>query len=57
MLAEEALALSIEAASALGASNAPELAAEYLARFPGGRFRDVAQRAVEKLPEPASTAH
>lgn len=44
-LAEEALALAIEAAAARGDERAVELANEYLSRFPGGRFREVARRA------------
>jgi len=45
-LHEEALALSIEAAAALGDSEAPRLAALYLQRYPSGRFRSQAQRAL-----------
>ena len=44
-LVEEALALSIEAAAARGDEAAATLAAEYLRRFPAGRFREVARRA------------
>ena len=44
-LAEEALALSIEAASARGDARARELAERYLARYPTGRFRRAAERA------------
>lgn len=45
-LHEEALALSIEAASALGEEEASRLAAIYLQRYPRGRFRGQAQRAL-----------
>ena len=45
-LQEEALALSIEAAAALGDDEAPRLAATYLQRFPRGRFRAQAERVV-----------
>jgi hypothetical protein len=44
MLAEEALVLSIEAAAQIDEAQARSLAAEYLARFPSGRFRSWAQR-------------
>lgn len=44
-LAEEALALSIEAHLALRDDTARGLADQYLATFPGGRFRDVAEQA------------
>jgi hypothetical protein len=44
-LAEEALALAIEAHAALHDSTAITLADEYLQRFPGGRFRDIVARA------------
>ncbi len=44
-LQEEALALSIEAAVALGDVEASRLAALYLQRYPQGRFRGQAQRA------------
>lgn len=43
-LAEEALALRIEAASASGDARAKQLAQRYLSRYPGGRYRDLAQR-------------
>jgi hypothetical protein len=43
-LQEEAMALSMEAAATRGDNAAPELARQYLARFPNGRFRDQAQR-------------
>ena len=45
-LNEEALALSIEAAAALGDAEASRLAALYLQRYPSGRFRAQAQRAL-----------
>jgi hypothetical protein len=45
-LHEEALALSIEAAAALGEPDASRLAAAYLQRYPQGRFRGQAQRAL-----------
>ena len=38
-LAEEALALSLEAAVLRGSAQADELAQQYLARFPNGRYR------------------
>lgn len=44
-LAEEALALSIEAFATLDDREAFALASEYLRRFPQGRFRDQAERA------------
>jgi hypothetical protein len=43
VLEEEALALSIEAASAAGESRTHALAADYLDRFPSGRFRALAE--------------
>jgi hypothetical protein len=45
-LHEEALALSIEAAAALGDADASRLAGLYLQRYPQGRFRGQAQRAL-----------
>jgi hypothetical protein len=45
--AEEALALSIEAAVARGDESARSFAAQYLKRYPGGRFRDQAERALQ----------
>jgi hypothetical protein len=48
-LAEEALALSIEAASSLHDERARGLAARYLAAFPHGRFRDAAERAASRF--------
>src|SRR5689334_6336909 len=44
-LAEEALALSIEAASARNDPRAKDLASRYLAKYPNGRFRSAAERA------------
>ena len=43
-LAEEALALRIEAASASRDLRAKSLAQSYLSRYPGGRYRELAQR-------------
>ncbi len=43
-LAEEALALRIEAASAGRDPRAKPLAHSYLARYPGGRYRELARR-------------
>jgi hypothetical protein len=45
-LAEEALSLEIEAAIELHAPRAATLAREYLSRYPGGRYTDIAQRAL-----------
>lgn len=45
-LQEEAFALSIEAAAALGDDEARRLAATYLQRYPRGRFRAQAERAL-----------
>ncbi|HVY32011.1 MAG TPA: hypothetical protein VHB79_35995 [Polyangiaceae bacterium] len=42
-LAEEALALRIEASSARKDGQASKLASAYLARFPNGRYRDLAK--------------
>ena len=44
-LSEEALALSIEAATVRGGAGVRELADRYLARYPGGQFRSAAERA------------
>jgi hypothetical protein len=44
-LAEEVLALAIEARTALGDSAAAPLAERYLQRYPHGRFREQAERA------------
>jgi hypothetical protein len=43
-LGEDALALGIEAAAARHSPNATVLAQQYLERFPGGRFRDMAEK-------------
>lgn len=43
-LAEEALALAIEAASVRGDPRAKDLASRYLARYPSGRFQKAAER-------------
>ena len=43
-LAEDALALSIEAAMARKDPRAADYARRYLARYPEGRFRSLAQR-------------
>jgi hypothetical protein len=51
-LVEEALALGIEAARARGDARAPALAADYLRRFPGGRFADAARRTLAQRPAP-----
>jgi hypothetical protein len=45
-LAEEALSLRIEAAVALDNDAAPRLAREYLSRYPNGRYKGIAQRAL-----------
>jgi hypothetical protein len=45
-LAEEALSLQIEAALDLGAPRAQTLAAEYVARYPNGRYLAAARRAL-----------
>lgn len=47
-LAEDALALSIEAAAARRDPRAADYARRYLARYPQGRFRAVAERALGK---------
>jgi hypothetical protein len=49
-LAEEALALSIEAASALHDDRARLLATHYLVAYPGGRFRETAERVAARPP-------
>jgi hypothetical protein len=51
-LVEEALALGIEAARARGDARESTLAAEYLRRFPSGRFADAARRALAPRPTP-----
>jgi hypothetical protein len=45
-LAEEALALAVEAAAANGDPRVKELAVEYLGHYPRGRFRDSARQAL-----------
>jgi hypothetical protein len=49
-LAEEALALRIEASSARHDGRAAKLAAVYLAQYPRGRYRDLASRALSSSP-------
>ena len=51
-LAEEVLALAIEAFAALDDAAARSLADEYLRRFPGGRFSDQAERAQRRFRDP-----
>jgi hypothetical protein len=46
VLSEDALALSIEAASAQHDPRAADYARRYLAKFPHGKYRDLANRAV-----------
>jgi hypothetical protein len=46
VLAEEVLSLQIEAAVAAGDPRAPAFAREYLARYPDGRYRERAERAL-----------
>lgn len=46
VLSEDALALSIEAASAQHDPRAADYARRYLAKFPHGKYRDLASRAV-----------
>jgi hypothetical protein len=48
-MAEEALALSIEAASARGDGRAKDLIARYFARYPNGHFRGVVESARARL--------
>jgi hypothetical protein len=50
VLEEEAFMLSIEAAMARRDPNARVLAREYLARFPAGRFRSQAAKAITPSP-------
>ena len=45
-LAEEALALRIEASMARGGGREKRLATAYLAQYPNGRYRELAQRAL-----------
>jgi hypothetical protein len=47
-LAEEALALAIEAATVRGDARARVLAAQYVTRYPHGRFRPAAERALAR---------
>jgi len=47
-LAEDALALSIEAAAARKDPRAADYARRYLSRYPNGRFKSVAERAVAR---------
>ncbi|HEX3764790.1 MAG TPA: hypothetical protein VHW23_39110 [Kofleriaceae bacterium] len=51
-LAEEVLALAIEARAALGDAAACSLAEQYLQRYPHGRFRDPAERIRLQLRDP-----
>jgi hypothetical protein len=46
-LAEEALALQIEASALLKQDRSRELARDYLARYPNGRYRSIVQRALQ----------
>jgi hypothetical protein len=48
-LAEEALTLSIEAATARSDPRARDLASRYLAKYPNGRFRSAAERALARF--------
>jgi hypothetical protein len=47
-LAEEALALEIEAFAAVDDERTDEIAREYLRRFPAGRYLDVARRVLAR---------
>ena len=47
-LSGDALALSIEAASAQNDPRAADYARRYLSRFPNGKYRELAQRALDK---------
>ncbi|HET6282438.1 MAG TPA: hypothetical protein VFH73_15855 [Polyangia bacterium] len=49
-LQEEALVLSLEAATLMGSDRAAGLARAYLARFPGGRFRDRVEQVLRTKP-------
>ncbi len=51
-LAEEALALRIEAAVARHDPRARALAQDYLGRYPTGRYREAAKRALAESPRP-----
>jgi hypothetical protein len=46
-LAEEALALQIEATSSLRQVRSRDFAREYLARYPNGRYHSVAEKALQ----------
>lgn len=48
-LVEEALALMIEARAALDDREAGPLAAQYIQRYPNGRFREAAERALRRF--------
>jgi hypothetical protein len=48
VLSEDALALSIEAASAQHDPRAADYARRYLAQFPHGKYRDLANRAIQQ---------
>jgi hypothetical protein len=48
VLSEDALALSIEAASAQHDPRAADYARRYLAKFPRGKYRDLANRAIQQ---------
>jgi outer membrane protein assembly factor BamD (BamD/ComL family) len=48
-MAEEALALSIEAAAARGDGRAKDLIRQYVARYPNGHFRGVVEAARTRL--------
>jgi hypothetical protein len=48
VLSEDALALSIEAAAAKRDPRAADYARRYLSRYPQGKYRAVAQRALEQ---------
>jgi outer membrane protein assembly factor BamD (BamD/ComL family) len=51
VLVEEALALAIEAAAVREDKDAARLAAEYLKRYPAGRFRAIANEALSRFPD------
>ena len=50
IVAEEALALTIEVAAAVYEPAAGQLADDYLRRFPTGRFRQMAEQARQRFP-------
>ncbi|MEO8902462.1 MAG: hypothetical protein ABI488_10780 [Polyangiaceae bacterium] len=52
VLSEDALALSIEAASAQHDARAASYARRYLAKFPSGKYRTLANRALENAASP-----